>query len=189
MEGITHNGAEIGVEFFARNTVEVARGLLGKRIEYGGCAGILVETEAYRDDPASHYVTRPGSARLFQDTFGHIYVYFIYGMHYCLNFTTEREGVGAVLIRAVEPTRGLEIMKRRRNTQDLKNLTNGPGKVCQAFGIGLELLGKPVGDELKICTGAKPGEIGASRRVGISRAKDLEWRFFIPGNPYVSRIK
>ena len=96
--------------------------------------------------------------------------------------------MGAVLIRAVEPTRGLEIMKRRRKTENLKNLTNGPGKVCEAFGIGLEMLGKPVGDELKIYPGPQPREIGASRRVGISRAKDLEWRFFIPGNPYVSRV-
>ncbi len=162
---------------------------MGKRMQYGECGGILVETEAYRDDPASHYVTRPRNARLFQDTYGHIYVYFIYGMHYCLNFTAERGGIGAVLIRAVEPTEGLEIMKRRRKTRDPRNLTNGPGKVCEAFGIGLELLGKPVGDELKLFPGVEPREITTSPRVGISRAKDLEWRFFIAGNPYVSRVK
>ncbi len=177
----------IGLDFFARNTLEVARDLLGKKMEYKGCAGILVETEAYRDDPASHWVRKPRSARLLLDTFGHIYVYFIYGRHYCLNFTTERDGAGAVLIRAVEPTRGLEIMERRRKTRAVAHLTNGPGKVCEAFGIGLELLGKPVGGELKIYPAAEPARIETSRRIGLSRAVELEWRFFIPGNPFVSR--
>ncbi len=178
---------EIGIDFFARGTIEVARDLLGKKMEYKGCAGILVETEAYRDDPASHFVTKPRSARLLRDTFGHIYVYLIYGRHYCLNFTTEREGAGAVLIRAVEPKQGVEIMERRRRTGTITNLTNGPGKVCEAFGIGLELLGKPIGGELKIYTDGEPGRIEKSRRIGLSRAVDLEWRFFIPGNPFVSR--
>ncbi len=178
---------EVGVDFFARNTIDVAQDLLGKRIEHRGCSGILVETEAYRNDPASHWVTRPKSARLLENTFGHIYIFFIYGKYFCLNFTTEREGVGAVLIRAVEPVEGIEIMKRRRETDNLRNLTNGPGKLCQAFHIGMELCGKPVGGPLKIYHEMESPPVQRSRRIGISKAKDLEWRFFIPGNPFVSR--
>jgi len=113
--------------------LEVAQDLLGKKIRYRDCAGIIVETEAYRDDPASHGIRKSERARLLRETYGSIYVYFVYGMHFCLNFTTEREGVGAVLIRAVEPSR-----------------------------------------------------IKRDRRIGISKAKDLEWRFFTPESPFVS---
>ncbi|NIQ40083.1 MAG: DNA-3-methyladenine glycosylase [Proteobacteria bacterium] len=178
---------EVGTEFFARNTLEVAQELLGKRIAYRDCVGVIVETEAYRDDPASHGVRRSEKARLLKETYGRIYVYSIYGMHFCLNFTTERQGVGAVLIRAVEPVRGVEIMRQRRKTKDLYRLTNGPGKLCQAFDIGRELLGKGVGDEFKVLRGAAPRRIERARRIGISKAKDLDWRFFIPENPFVSR--
>jgi DNA-3-methyladenine glycosylase len=178
---------EIGVEFFARNTLEVAQALLGKRIRYRGCSGIIVETEAYRDDPASHWVRKPKSGRLLQDTFGRIYIFFIYGKHFCLNFTTEREGVGAVLIRAIEPREGIEVMKQRRKTNNLYELTNGPGKLCQAFGIGMELLGRPVGELLKIFPEMESPPIQRSPRIGISKAKGLKWRFFMPRNPFVSR--
>jgi DNA-3-methyladenine glycosylase len=178
---------EVGTEFFARNTLEVAQDLLGKKIEYRDCAGIIVETEAYRDDPASHGVRRSEKARLLKESYGRIYVYFIYGMHFCLNFTTERRGVGAVLIRAVEPVRGIEIMQQRRKTKDLYRLTNGPGKLCQAFDIGKELFGKRVGHELKVFHGTAPRRIERARRIGISKATDLDWRFLIPENPFVSR--
>ena len=105
---------EIGIEFFSRNTIEVAMDLLGKEIKYRGCAGIIVETEAYRDDLASHYVRKPKKGQILRNTFGHIYIFLIYGRYFCLNFTTEREGIGAVLIRAVEPTGRIEVMKQRR---------------------------------------------------------------------------
>lgn len=178
---------EIGVDFFARNTVEVARDLLGKRMEYKGCSGIFVETEAYRDDPASHWITKPTSARLLRETFGHIYIFLIYGRHYCLNFTAEAQGPGAVLIRAVEPVAGIAAMKRRRKTGDLCRLTSGPGKVCAAFGIGMQLHGRPVGQELRIYSALDSPPVRSSPRIGISRAAGLKWRFFILGNPFVSR--
>ncbi len=177
---------EIGVEFFARNTLEVAQDLLGKKIRYKGCSGIIVETEAYRDDPASHWVRKPKAGRLLQDTFGHIYIFFIYGKHFCLNLTTERKGVGAVLIRAIEPREGIEVMKQRRKTNDPYQLTNGPGKLCQALGIGMELSGRPVGELLKIFPEMESPPIQRSPRIGISKAKGLEWRFFVPENPFVS---
>jgi DNA-3-methyladenine glycosylase len=178
---------EIGIDFFARNTLDVAQDLIGKKMRYKDCAGIIVETEAYRDDPASHGVRKSGRARLLRETYGYIYVYFIYGMHFCLNFTTEREGVGAVLIRAVEPVEGIEIMKQRRKTENLYELTNGPGKLCQAFEIGMDLFGNPVGGTLKLFSATEPVRIQSARRIGISKAEDLEWRFFIPESRFVSR--
>ena len=120
-------------------------------------------------------------------TYGHIYVYLIYGMHYCLNITTERKGIGAVLIRAVEPTRGIELMSRRRGTSSLKLLASGPGRLCAAFGIDLSMNGQPLGKEIHILSREAEPPISASRRVGITRATDLDWRFFETGNPFVSR--
>jgi DNA-3-methyladenine glycosylase len=121
-----------------------------------------------------------------RETYGHIYVYFIYGMYYCLNFTTERAGVGAVLIRAAEPTAGIELMARRRGTDDLRRLARGPGRLCQAFGIGPEMNGLPVGRELKLRPRRGPIQVSTSRRVGITRAAGLEWRFYETGSPFVS---
>jgi DNA-3-methyladenine glycosylase len=178
---------EIGNHFFSRNTIEVAADLLGKEIRYSGCSGMIVETEAYRDDPASHYVQKPNKGQMLKTTFGHIYIFLIYGMYFCLNFTTEREGIGAVLIRAVEPTGGIEMMKQRRKVANILNLTNGPGKVGQAFDIGMNLHGKPVGSSLKIFHGMESPPIQRSQRIGISKARELEWRFIISGNPFVSR--
>jgi DNA-3-methyladenine glycosylase len=178
---------EIGIEFFSRNTIDVAMDLLGKEIKYKGCAGVIVETEAYRDDPASHYVQKPKKGQILRNTFGHIYIFLIYGRYFCLNFTTEREGIGAVLIRAVEPTGRIEVMKQRRGIDDLYKITNGPGKLGQAFDIGMGLFGKPVGRSLKIFHRIESPPIQQSQRIGISKAKELQWRFFIPGNPFVSR--
>jgi len=178
---------EIGKDFFSRNTIEVAMDLLGKEIRYRGCSGIIVETEAYRDDQASHYVQRPNKGQMLKNTFGHIYVFLTYGMYFCLNFTTERDGIGAVLIRAVEPTRGIERMRHRRKMENILHLTNGPGKVGQAFDIGMTLHGKPIGSSLRIFQGITSPPIERSLRVGISKARELEWRFFISGNPFVSR--
>ena len=119
-------------EFFARDTIEVAQDLIGTTITVGECRGRIVETEAYTTDAASHSVMRPRQSIVMQQTFGHVYVYFIYGMYYCLNFTTDREGAGAVLIRAVEPTRGLDLMRKRRGTEDVRKLASGPGRLCLA---------------------------------------------------------
>jgi len=111
----------LDVDFFARETLEVARDLIGTILVVGKCEARIVETEAYTTDAASHAVTRRHQSVWMQETHGHIYVFFIYGMYYCLNFTTEPEGFGAVLIRAAEPLQGLGIMARRRGTKDPKS--------------------------------------------------------------------
>ena len=173
--------------FFQDDTVKVAKKLLGTKLVYDGCAGIIVETEAYKTDAASHAVTRPRKGSLLRETYGAIYVYFIYGMYHCLNFTTEKNGVGAVLIRAVEPITGLDKMKRRRKTRDVYNLASGPGKVCQAFGINMAVNGETVGSSIKLAPRTRPVKIAKSPRIGISKAKQFEWRFFVAGNEFVSK--
>ncbi|MEM3473656.1 MAG: DNA-3-methyladenine glycosylase [archaeon] len=178
---------EIDKNFFAEDTIIVAKRLLGKIIKLGKVSGRIVETEAYKDDPASHAYNKTLRSKLMYETFGHIYVYFIYGNHWCLNFTTEKDKPGAVLIRALEPLTGIEIMKRRRKIKDLRQLTNGPGKLTQAFGINGEFNGEPIGKRIKIFDDLKRFEIVQTTRVGISAAKDLPWRFYIRGNLWVSK--
>src|SRR5262249_13349510 len=154
--------------FFARDTLTVARDLIGAVIVVGECQGRIVEVEAYTTDAAAHSVTRRHTATLMTETFGHIYVYLIYGTSYCLNFTTEEEGVGAVLIRAAEPLAGMKRMQRRRGTIDPKKLASGPGRLCQAFGIDMRFNGQQIGERLKLKSGAARCEIGTSPRIGIS---------------------
>lgn len=180
--------AFLGADFFARDTVTVARELIGTVLVAGGCKGRIVETEAYTTDAASHAVMRRNQAALMHDTFGHVYVYLIYGMYYCLNFTTESGGVGAVLIRAVEPEAGIEEMIARRGATDLKKLASGPGRLCQAFGIDARFNGLPVGREIKLIERAGEPVISSGPRIGITRATELEWRFYETGNPFVSRL-
>lgn len=177
----------LGMEFFARDTLEVARDLIGIAIAVGDCEGIIVEAEAYKMDEASHAVTRRNQAAIMRETFGHVYVYLIYGVHFCLNFTTERGGAGAVLIRAIEPTRGIETMMRRRRTRDLLRLASGPGRLCQALGIDLSFNGEPVGERIKLRGRARNPKVSTGPRIGISRATELEWRFFDAESPFVSR--
>jgi DNA-3-methyladenine glycosylase len=174
-------------EFFARDTIEVARDLIGTRIVVGSCEGRIVETEAYTTDAASHSVTRPKQSAVMQHTFGRVYVYFIYGMYYCLNFTTDRDGAGAVLIRAAAPVRGIEQMKTRRDKTDIRKLASGPGRLCQAFGIDLSFTGERIGRRIKVKSRMATPEIASSQRIGISRATDLEWRFFERGSTFVSK--
>ena len=179
---------ELHPVFFARETVTVARELLGKIITVNGCSGRIVETEAYGRDPASHAYKRTERSALMFDTFAHVYVYLIYGMYWCLNFTTEKDEAGAVLIRAVEPLSGIAAMQNRRGMEELKHLCSGPGKLCSAFGIDKRFNGLPLGKRVKIFDdGSVVGKIGTSSRIGITDARHLEWRFFIDGNAYVSR--
>lgn len=176
-------------DFFARDTVTVAQDLIGAIIVVGNCVGKIVETEAYRTDAASHAAKFTERSRLMYETFGYCYVYFTYGMHYCFNITTERDGVGAVLIRAVEPIRGITEMVERRGIDEVKRLASGPARFAQAFGIDIQLNGKPVGREVKIRERNYTPPISSSQRIGISRAIELDWRFFETGNPFVSRFK
>ncbi len=160
-------------------------------LSYRGCEGVIVETEAYRNDPASHAITRPKKGVMLRETYGCIYIYLIYGMHRCLNFTTEKEGVGAVLIRAVEPIAGIDQMIKRRSPATGCRLTNGPGKLFSAFNFDPGHHGEQIGSsEIQIRPLARQTnklKIGISSRIGISKAKELQWRYFVRENPYLSR--
>ncbi|MEX2118214.1 MAG: DNA-3-methyladenine glycosylase [Pirellulales bacterium] len=173
-------------DFFARDTVTVARELIGARLIVGDCRARIVETEAYTTDAASHAVTRRHAASIMHHTYGHVYVYKIYGIHFCLNFTTEREGAGAVLIRAAQPLAGIQQMVRRRRLDDRRNLLRGPGRLCQALGIDLSQNGLPLGGPIKLKAASAPAVVVQGPRIGITRATQLEWRFYEPDNPYVT---
>ncbi len=174
--------------FFARDVVDVARDLVGCVVAHGEAAGVIVETEAYHEtEPACHaYVGRTARTTVLFGAPGTAYVYRSYGIHALLNAVCEPEGVGAaVLIRALEPIAGLELMRERRNGNP--DLCSGPGKLTQALGVELtenktSLLDGPVrlteGDRLDVVAG---------RRIGITKAVELPWRFCARGNPHVSR--
>jgi DNA-3-methyladenine glycosylase len=180
--------AYIELDYFSRDTLTVARDLIGTTLVLGKCEGLIVETEAYTTDPASHAVTRRNQAAVMRETYGRVYVYFTYGMYHCLNLTTDRTGPGAVLIRAVEPTTGLKEMARRRGTADPKRLANGPGKLCQAFGIDLKFNTSLIGERIKIRERAgRAPVISTGTRIGISNATELEWRYYDTESPFVSR--
>jgi DNA-3-methyladenine glycosylase len=186
-------------EFFERHTLWVAKKLLGKLLivrDPGGGRTVsrIVETEAYRGkDPASHSCRgrTPRASTLFGPP-ARAYVYFCYGMHEMLNFVTEPEDrAGAVLIRAVEPLEGVERVRARRSKAVSRDLTNGPGKLCQALGIKMtdnraSLLR---GRFRVVDDGFRPAKILASPRVGISAGTRKYWRFYIAENPCVSRAR
>jgi len=158
----------------------------------GRCAGRIVETEAYvLGDPASHaYIgPRARTASMFLEPF-HSYVYLIYGTSYCFNVTSEARGEGAaVLIRALEPVEGIDLMKHRRRTDALRDLCRGPGRLTQALHIDRSLDGKQLlyDRELWLARASrKRGSIGVSRRIGITRAAHRRLRFYERGNPFVS---
>ena len=176
--------------FYARDTVTVARELLGKVLVHGETAGRIVEVEAYlsEGDLAAHSARgmTPRTQVIFGPP-GYAYVYLIYGMYRCLNIVAEAPGrAGCVLLRALEPVAGEEIMRGRRRG---KGLTNGPGKLTLALGIGSEHYGVDMtkGDlRVEEWPGLEPFEIAVSPRIGISLSKDLPLRFYIKGNPHVS---
>ncbi|HWN99742.1 MAG TPA: DNA-3-methyladenine glycosylase [Blastocatellia bacterium] len=173
-------------DFFARDTLTVARELIGSVLVTGRCQARIVETEAYTIDAASHSVTRRHKGAVMRESFGRVYVYFIYGMYYCLNFTTDAAGPGAVLVRAAEPVRGIQQMIDRRGTRDTFKLTSGPGRLCEAMGIDLSFNGAVIGNQLKVKAREAEPRISTSRRIGISKAIELEWRFFESDSLFVS---
>jgi DNA-3-methyladenine glycosylase len=181
--------------FFARPTVEVARTLLGKELWHGTSAGLIVETEAYLglDDGAAHAARgiTPRTKVIFGPP-GHAYVYFIYGMYECLNLVAEPDGLpGCVLIRALQPIAGLEEMMRRRGTEQLEQLANGPGKLTLAMGITRSLNGADVTvGPLVVRSPPDPPihEIACGTRIGITKAAERPLRFWIKGNRFVSRF-
>jgi len=174
-------------DFFAGETIGVAKNLLGVEIAFGECRGIIVETEAYKTDDASHFKTRKFVGKALANSYGQVYIYLNYGMYHLLNYTTEKDGIGAVLIRALEPTEGIEVMKKRRKTEKLRNLTNGPGKLCQAFGIDSAQNNQLIGESISLYERKFQPVIASSTRIGISKATDLEWRFFIKNNEFISK--
>ena len=190
--------------FYLRPTLQVARDLLGKhiirKVGIKLLIGKIVEVEAYcKGDPASHAFrgrTKRNDVMFCEG--GHLYVYFTYGMHFCSNVVTGNEGIGeAVLIRAVEPLAGIEVIIKNRfpnlqshNHQSLVNLSNGPAKFCQAFSIARKENGLDLVDGEIIITdgGLIPSKlIKRSSRIGIQQGVEKKWRFFIAGNPWVSR--
>lgn len=177
----------IAADFFARDTVTVARDLVGCVLRRGAVSARIVETEAYTDDAASHFVTRPRTAALMGTTHGVVYVYLIYGMHRCLNVTTDANGPGAVLLRAVEPLTGVEEMAARRGVSDPRRLASGPGKLACALGVDESLTGRPFLGEFSLERPSVPPRIARGPRIGIAKARTLPWRFWERGNPFVSK--
>jgi DNA-3-methyladenine glycosylase len=200
----TAAGEKLPGQFYLRDTREVARDLLGKELVRespdGVTSGIIVETEAYLgiDDRACHAFGGKASRRtaIMYEEGGRAYIYLIYGIYWCLNLTTREEGVPeAVLIRALEPVAGIDLMRQRRRTAGKRpaDLAGGPGKLCRALAIDGGLYGEDLrGDTLYVREGiaVPPEMISASPRVNIASAGEAvhhEWRYFIKGNPSVSR--
>jgi DNA-3-methyladenine glycosylase len=184
----------VNPSFYERPVVVVARDLVGCVVEHAGCAGVIVETEAYHDsEPACHAfvgLTRR-TATLFGPP-GRAYVYRSYGIHALLNAVCEPEGVGAaVLIRALEPLEGIDPMRRRRGVADVRNLCSGPGKLTQALGIELRANGADL-ERGPVRIADRPAswrdvEVAIDLRIGITKAVELPWRFCAAGSRFLSR--
>lgn len=197
--------------FYEQSTLEIARQLLGKTLvvipegdESRATAGIIVETEGYvgPEDPACHaYVGRTRRNDIMWGPPGLAYVYFTYGNHWMINAVTGPDGyAAAALIRAVQPVLGVEAMRDQRGLHLLKGkvedrqLTNGPGKLCQAMGINGSYNGQPLTGprlyivETPLSLQLPPFEVVETTRIGISRGKDFPWRYYVKGNRYVSRL-
>jgi DNA-3-methyladenine glycosylase len=179
-------------DFFDRSVHDVARNLIGCRLLFDGCGGTIVETESYeRDDPACHaYVGLTERTRVLFGPPGRSYVYLSYGIHSLLNFVAEPEGdAAAVLIRALEPSAGLDQMRARRGNRPDLDLCSGPGKLTEALGVGLEHNDLPLDRDpfLLLPPAGEPPEVAVGPRIGITKAVDRPWRFSAAGSRFVSR--
>jgi DNA-3-methyladenine glycosylase len=185
-------------DFYDQPTLDIARSLLGKYLirpyDQNLLVGKIVETEAYigENDPACHAaVGRTSRNQVMYGPPGYAYIYFIYGMYYCLNVVTEKEGFpAAVLLRALEPVRGFEILKQNRKIKINYQLTNGPGKICQALKLNRDFNGENLsGDKIYIGIGKEihNDNITRTARVGINKGIEHPWRFYIKDSLYVSK--
>lgn len=187
----TERRTNLDPEFFDRSVHEVARELIGCGLFFAGCGGTIVETESYeRDDPACHaFVGLTERTETLFGPPGRAYVYLSYGIHSLLNAVCEEEGeAAAVLIRAIEPTAGLDAMRSRRGRDT--ELCSGPGKLTEALGIGLDSNGADLSRDPFLLTPrpqGPPPAIVAGPRVGITKAVERPWRFCLAGSPYVSK--
>jgi len=189
----------LGREFYARDTRTVAKSLLGKLLVHettaGFCIGKVVETEAYLglNDPGAIGFRRVKNVpEALLKSAGHAFVYFTYGNHWMFNVNAKKGRLGAVLIRALEPIAGMALMRKRRGTNENKNLTNGPGKLTQAFDINKLSNGTDLTEGKLYFTEGPAGKISIVKttRIGLPEGKGdkLKLRFYVKGNAYVSRI-
>jgi len=192
LEAEIRRGEMLGKDFFRGDLLTCARDLVGCELNWNSCAGVIVETEAYNaiGDEACHCFVRP-TARAFvkRNQAGAAYVYFNYGVHWMLNVLVKGSENGFVLIRALEPTRGIALMRKRRDVHDVHRLCSGPGKVTQALAI----TGRH--DEMDLCGDenhcfrkvAASVDVVADERIGIRRSAHLPWRFTLRDSVHVSR--
>ncbi len=179
-------------EFFQRPVLDVARELIGAELYFAGVGGVIVEVEAYHpDDQASHAYGNRRTARngaMFLAG-GHAYVYRSYGVHWCLNLVCEAEGVAAaVLLRALEPTLGLDEMRARRGPVGDRLLCSGPGRLCQALDVTREQDGLPLDrPPFELVARTVEPDLLVGKRIGLTKAAELPWRFGLAGSRYLSR--
>lgn len=183
------SGSSLPQDFFARPAPAVARDLIGTTLLVHGAGGAIVEAEAYdHEDPASHsYRGRTARNRAMFGPIGHAYVYRSYGIHWCLNLVCGAEPGSAVLIRALEPTHGIDLMRARRRLKDIRLLCSGPGRLCQALGITAALDGSPLDAPPFAMHVGRPAVAAVGKRVGITKGASTPWRFGKAGSPYLSR--
>ena len=176
------------LEFLDRDAATVAPALLGTLFLVDGVGGLIVETEAYHPtDPASHSFRgeTPRNRAMFRGP-GHVYVYRSYGIHWCINFVCR--GASAVLIRAIEPTKGIEVMRERRGLEEVRALCSGPGKVCAALGVTGELDGRMLtARPFTVRLPRTPPPVAIGPRIGITKAADVPWRFGVKGSRFLSK--
>ena len=178
-------------DFFARSVHEVAPALIGATFLFDGVGGMIVEVEAYHHtDPAAHsFRGRTDRNAIMFGPPGYAYVYRSYGIHWCVNFVCEPEGsASAVLIRALEPTKGIAAMRARRGLDADRLLCSGPGRLCQALAITIAANGRALDrPPFELRAARSPVEVVAGRRIGISKAADLPWRYGLAGSRFLSR--
>lgn len=187
---MSHRDDTLAAAFFARDSLTVARALIGVTLLVDDVGGRIVETEAYApDDPASHSFAGPTArnAAMFGAP-GRAYVYRSYGVHWCFNMVCGEPAGSAVLIRALQPTHGIEAMRARRGIDDVRRLCSGPGRLCQALAITRHLDGCALDQPpFRLLPASQDVEMALGPRIGISRARHEPWRFGWAGSPFLSR--